>query len=92
MTPRWDEKTKLTDKLTFELHYADGTSAMIEKGVLFSIDSNDTMSIHVGVNKAWQLFGVARCLKEFIESIGLGELFEISLQEDFGDGKEQEGT
>lgn len=92
MTHQWDEKTKLTDKLTFELHYTDGTSAMIEKGVLFSINRDNTMSIHVGVDKAWQLFGAARCLTDFIEAMGLGELFKQYLQEDFGDGKEQEGT
>ena len=87
MTERWDRKTKTTEKLTFTLHYADGTSVEIDKGVLFSVNENGTMDVHIGVDKAWQLFGVARCLKACIEGLGLSELFKQYLQEDFGDGQ-----
>jgi len=84
----WDGKTKTTDKLTFTVHYADGTSAGIEEGVLFSINQDQTMDIHIGVDRAWKLFGCARCLVKYIDSIGLGDLFKKYLQEDFGDGEE----
>lgn len=84
---KWDGQTKTTKKLTFTLNYADGTSAEIDEGVLFSVNADGTMDIHIGVDKAWKLFGVARCLAACIESLGLGEKFRRYLQEDFGDGQ-----
>lgn len=68
-------QTKTTDNLTFTLNYADGTHLNVEKGILFSLDDNDRMDIHVGISKAYQLFGVYLCLKGFIDGMGLTSLF-----------------
>lgn len=68
-------QTKTTDNLTFTLNYADGTHLNVEKGILFSLDDNDRMDIHVGISKAYQLFGVYLCLKEVIDRMGLTSLF-----------------
>ena len=89
MAERWDGKTKTTEKLTFTLHYADGTSAEIDKGVLFSVNKAGTMDIHIGVDKAYELFGVVRCLTACIDNMGLSGLFREYLQEDFEDGQER---
>lgn len=88
MAEKWDGKTKTTEKLTFTLNYADGTKAEIDKGVLFSVDDDGLMDVHVGVDKLWQLFGVARCLSELVAKMGMTELFRRYLAEDFGNGKE----
>lgn len=85
MTEKWNRETKTTENLTFTVHYADGTSAEIDRGVLFSIGDDDTMDIHIGISKAWELFGVARCLSEYITKNGLGDLFRLYCEEDFGD-------
>lgn len=80
---KYDGKTKITKNLTFTLHYADGTSAEIERGILFSVDDEDKMDIHVGVSELWALFGVDLCLQEFIHDHGLDEEFlEYMIQMD----------
>lgn len=78
---KYDGETKASDDLTFTLNYSDGTKKLVDEGVLFSINSEETMDIHIGVDKAWKLFGVQLCLNDFIKGIGLEKQFEKYLDE-----------
>lgn len=73
---RWNGSDKPSENISFTVHYADGTSKDLKCGVLFSIDDNDRMDVHIGVDKAWQLFGIMVCLEECIRKIGLWDLYQ----------------
>lgn len=78
---RWNGRTKTTEELTFTLHYADGTEEQVKDGVLFTINDENTMDIHVGVNKVWQLFGIYICFMNFLEKNGLLDLFDKYIEQ-----------
>ena len=69
----WQYKT--SENITFTIHYADGTSVDVKDGVLFTVNDNNTMDLHVGVSKLWQLFGVYLCFMEFLTVNNLIEIF-----------------
>ena len=85
MIKRWNGVSKRTDNMTFTIHYDDGTSTEVKDGVLFTVNDSDTMDVHVGVGKKWQLFGVFISFVELIKRMGLEEEFgdyvnEMALQ------------
>lgn len=73
---RWNGSDKPSEAVFFTVHYADGTNVEVKDGVLFSVNDNDTMDIHIGVSRAWQLFGVRLCLEDCIKKLGLWELYQ----------------
>lgn len=78
---RWNGETKMTENLTFTLHYADGTEEQVKDGVLFTINDENTMDIHVGVNELWQLFGIYICFMNFLEKAGMFDLFDQYMEQ-----------
>ena len=76
MIRRWNGLSKRTDNMTFTIHYDDGTSTEVKDGVLFTVNDMDTMDVHVGVGKKWQLFGVYLSFMELIGRMGLQEEFD----------------
>jgi hypothetical protein len=76
MIKRWNGLSKRTDNMTFTIHYDDGTSTEVKDGVLFTVNDMDTMDVHVGVGKKWQLFGVFLSFTELIRRMGLEEEFD----------------
>ena len=72
---RWNGNTKLSKEIAFTIHYADGTSVDVKDGVLFTVNDNNTMDIHIGVKEHWKLFGVYFCFMEFITVNNLIESF-----------------
>ena len=77
---KYDGEDKICNDLTFTLNYSDGTKALVDRGILFSLGDDDRMYIHLGVSKAWEVFGVARCLNDFIKICGMEDLFEKYLR------------
>lgn len=73
---KYNGEDKICNDLTFTLNYSDGTKALVDRGILFSIRDDDRMDMHLGTSKAWEVFGVARCLNEFIKACGMEDLFE----------------
>lgn len=72
---KWNGSTKLSKEITFTIHYADGTSVDVKDGVLFTVNDNNTMDIHIGVKERWKLFGVYLCFMEFLTVNNLIESF-----------------
>lgn len=81
MIKRWNGISKRTDNMTFTIHYDDGTSAEVKDGVLFTVNDSDTMDVHVGVGKKWQLFGVYLSFMELIGRMGLQEDFDAYMDQ-----------
>lgn len=73
---RWNGTTKPSENVTFTINYADGESVEVKQGVLFTVDDDDRMDIHVGVDKAYMIFGIYFCLMEYIDKIGLSDKFK----------------
>lgn len=84
---RWNGNDKPSENVFFTVHYADGTSEDVKCGVLFTLNDNDTMDVHIGVDKGYQLFGVRLCLEDCIRKLGLMEMYRKYLE---NMGKEDE--
>lgn len=77
---RWNGKDKPDKNLEFTIHYSDGTSERIKDGVLFTVNDNHTMDIHVGVKELWKLFGVYLCFMDFLTRNKLISVFDDYLK------------
>lgn len=91
MAMKYSGETKITENLTFTLNYADGEKAEVEKGVLFSIDDDEKMDIHIGAGKAYEIFGVYFCFMEFLTRSGLINLFDGYVEQMMRDVYQKEG-
>ena len=69
------EPIKTSEKVEFDVIYADGTRRHVSEGILFEAEG-DRMNIHIGTGRIEVLFTVAPALTEAIKEAGLGELFK----------------
>ena len=49
------EQYKKTSNLEFELHYADGTTSKVNKGILFEEKEDGHMNVHIGTDNQFNM-------------------------------------
>ena len=76
------EPTKVTEDLTFDVKYADGTIKEVKTGILMEVEPDGKhISFHMGTNSSLHIFAFIDALKEAIDEFGLTDLYNAYLNE-----------
>lgn len=69
------EQYKKTSNLEFELHYADGTSSKVNKGILFEETEDGHVNVHIGTDNQFNMtLAILEAAAEMIEHMTGGKI------------------
>ena len=69
------EQYKKTTNLEFELHYADGTSSKVNKGILFEETEDGHVNVHIGTDNQFNMtLAILEAAAEMIEHMTGGKI------------------